>query len=181
MQSNDTTIANFGEQADDLITEMAAAGMHGMSTAQADIVVRMGVMLDFAARRFEAAQENAGPKMAAIINRAANHALAMRCHNATLRGVAGAEMIEDLCDIAMGRYIIEKPAAVEIVVGPEDPGMTVEEAMMMVKATSQRHFAALLECGSSTIKYWKNNGRIADWAKVKVEALYRGMQVREAA
>lgn len=88
MQNDDTTIANFGEQADDLMTEMAAAGMHGMSKAQADLVVRMGVMLDF---------------------------------------------------------------------------------------------AALLECGSSTIKYWKNNGRIADWAKVKVEALYRGMQVREAA
>lgn len=181
MQNDDTTVFSFGERADELMTALSATGLRGMSAAQADLVVEMGKLLDFAARRFESAQENAWPKMAAIINRAANHALAMRMHGATLRGVAGAEMIEDLCDIAIGHYIIEKPAVVEIVVEPEEPGMTVEEAMTMVKATSRRHFAALLECGSSTIKYWENNGRIADWAKVKAETLYRGMQVREAA
>ena len=176
MQDDDTTVFSFGERADELMTAMAAAGLHGMSAAQADLVVEMGKLLDFAARRFSFVARLPGPQARALISKAANHALAMRTHGATLRGPSGAEMIEDLCDIAMGRYIIEKPAAVEIVVEPEDLGMTVEEAMTMVKATSQRHFAALLECGSSTIKYWKNNGRIADWAKAKVETLYRGMQ-----
>lgn len=177
MQDDDTTVFSFGERADELMTALSATGLRGMSAAQADLVVEMGKLLDFAARRFSFVARLPGPQARALISKAANHALAMRCHNATLRGVAGAEMIEDLCDIAMGRYIIEKPAVVEIVVEPEEPGMTVEEAMTMVKATSQRHFAALLECGSSTIKYWKNNGRIANWAKVKVETLYRGMGV----
>lgn len=50
MQSDHTTIFEIGEQADDLMTEMAAAGFHGMSNAQADIVVRMGRLLDRAAK-----------------------------------------------------------------------------------------------------------------------------------
>lgn len=111
MQNDDTTIFNFGEQADDLMQRMAAAGFSGMTGEQADIVVDMGRLLDFAARkfsRFTARQESD------LVERAANHALAMRMHGATLRGVKGAEMLEDLADAVVGRY--------------EDPEMQVRAA-----------------------------------------------------
>lgn len=60
MQSDDITISEFGEAAYDVMTELAAAGFQGMSRAQADLVVRMGKLLDFAARKFAAVIEAGG-------------------------------------------------------------------------------------------------------------------------
>ena len=88
MQNDHITISEFGEAADDVMTEMAAAGFHGMSDAQADIVVRMGKLLDKAAKIIGGISLPALPKESAqVINRAPNHALAMGMHGATIRGV----------------------------------------------------------------------------------------------
>ena len=71
MHDDDTTISEFGEATDDVMTEMAAAGFRGMSKAQVDLVVRMAKLLDFAARKFASAIETGGRNE--LINRAANH------------------------------------------------------------------------------------------------------------
>ena len=84
------------------MTEMAAAGFHGMSNAQADIVVRMGKLLDLAAKALAGFEKTVTGQ---IIAKASNHALAMRMHGATLRGVAGAELLEDLCDAVIARHL----------------------------------------------------------------------------
>ncbi len=39
MQDDDTTVFSFGERADELMTALSAAGLHGMSAAQADLMV----------------------------------------------------------------------------------------------------------------------------------------------
>lgn len=179
MQNDDTTIANFGEQADDLMTEMAAAGMHGMSTAQADLVVRMGVLLDFAARKLSLISMAPGPQARALINQATNHALAMRMHGATLRGVPGAEMLENLCDAALGRLIEQsaKKAEAEAETEEQTDRMTVEEAMTMLKLSRFNQLAYLLGVSDSIIKRWRSNGFIHPRQVKKIRALYRGMGV----
>ena len=39
MQNDDTTVFSFGERADELMTALSAAGLRGMSAAQADLMV----------------------------------------------------------------------------------------------------------------------------------------------
>ena len=182
MQNDHITISEFGEAADDVMTEMAAAGFHGMSDAQADIVVRMGKLLDKAAKIIGGIALPALPKESAqLINRAANHALAMRMHGATIRGAAGAALLEDLCDAAMGRQIEAAASAAIAAKVKEEDRMTVEEAMTMLECQSYAGFAKMLECSDTTVKNWRSRGRLPGPWMDKVSALYRGMQVRAAA
>ena len=176
MQNDDTTIFNFGERADEAMTEMAAAGMHGMSTVQADLVVRMGELLDFASRMMVVR----GTAAEALVERASNHALAMRMHGATLRGLAGAILLEDLCDAISGKY--EPDGLIED--GDElTDRMTVAEGMKMLGISKFEAFAAAISASVGAITYWRNEKKGIMPAKhVKiVQSLYRGMQVREAA
>lgn len=185
MQDDDTTISTFAEAADDVMTELAAAGFHGMSTAQADLVVRMGKLLDFAARKFAAAIETGGRDD--LINRAANHALAMRVHGASLRGVPGAEMLEDLCDAAMGRYI-PSPSSVAVQKNEPAPGcsippgcLTVEEALTMLGMNRFAQLARAIGTSPSMITMWRQKGHIPLKKSEMVRGVYRGMQARAAA
>lgn len=178
MQDDDTTIFGFGERADELMERISAMGMHGMSAAQADVVVEMGKLLDFAARRFSFVSRLPGPQARALISKAANHALAMRAHGATLRGVPGAEMLEDLCDAALGKFVeavqkTEKPEVAD----DEIDYMTVEEAMTMLKLSRFNQLAYALGVSDSIIKRWRSNGFIHPKQVKKIRALYRGMGV----
>lgn len=178
MQSDDTTIFSFGERADELMERISAMGMHGMSAAQADVVVEMGKLLDFAARRFSFVSRLPGPQARVLINRAANHAMAMRTHGATLRGVPGAEMLEDLCDAALGKFVeavkkTEKPEVAD----EEIDYMTVEEAMAMLKLTRFNQLAYTLGVSDSIIKRWRSNGFIHPRQVKKIRDMYRGMGV----
>ena len=179
MQNDDTTIFEIAEEADDVMTEMAAAGFDGMTNAQADIVVRMGKLLDKAAKIIGGI---ALPKESAqLINKAANHALAMRMHGATLRGAAGAALLEDLCDAAMGRQIEAAASAAIAAKAKEEDRMTVEEAMTMLECKTYADFFRLMDCSETTVKNWRSRGRLPGPWMDKVRALYRGMQVRAAA
>lgn len=177
MQDDDTTVFSFGERADELMTALSAAGLRGMSAAQADLVVEMGKLLDFAARRFSFVARLPGPQARALISKAANHALAMRTHGATLRGVPGAEMLEDLCDAALGRFVEAVQKANEPEVADEIDYMTVEEAMAMLKLTRFNQLAYALGVSDSIIKRWRSNGFIHPKQVKKIRALYRGMGV----
>lgn len=185
MQDDDITISEFGEAADDVMTELAAAGFQGMSRAQADLVVRMGKLLDFAARKLAAVIEAGGRNE--LINRTANHALAMRMHGATLRGVSGAELLEDLCDAVMGRYTSENapaanPEKPDLVPDPVPPGcLTVEEAMTLLGVNRFAQLARSIGTSSSMITFWRNKGHIPLKKSEVVREVYRGMQVRAAA
>lgn len=182
MQNDHTTIFEIAEEADDVMTEMAAAGFHGMSDAQADIVARMTRLLDKAAKIIGGISLPALPKESAqMINKAANHALAMRMHGATLRGASGAALLEDLCDAAMGRQIEAAASAAIAAKVKEGDRMTVEEAMTMLECQSYAGFAKILECSDTTVKNWRSRGRLPEPWTDKVRALYRGMQVRAAA
>lgn len=176
MKHDDTTIFNFGEKADEVMEELAAAGMHGMSTAQADLVVRMGELLDFAARLMVVR----GTAAEALVERAGNHALAMRMHGATLRGLPGAMLLEDLCDAISGKYEPEGP----IEDGDElTDRMTVAEGMKMLGISKFEAFAATINATVGAMTYWRTRkGGVMPAKHVKiVQTLYRGMQVREAA
>lgn len=175
MKHDDTTIFNFGERADEAMTEMAAAGMHGMTKAQADLVVRMGELLDFAARLMVVR----GTAAEALVERASNHALAMRMHGARLRGLPGAMLLEDLCDAVSGKY--EPEGLVED--GELTDRMTVAEGMQMLGISKFEAFAATINATVGAMTYWrarKNGVMPAKHVKI-VQALYRDMQVREAA
>jgi len=39
MQDDDTTVFGFGERADELMIALSAAGLHGISSAQADYAI----------------------------------------------------------------------------------------------------------------------------------------------
>lgn len=176
MQNDDTTIFNFGEKADEVMEELAAAEMHGMSAAQADLVVRMGELLDFAARLMVVR----GTAAEALVERAGNHALAMRMHGATLRGLAGATLLEDLCDAISGKYEPEGP----IEDGDElTDRMTVAEGMKMLGISKFEAFAATINATVGAMTYWRTRkGGVMPAKHVKiVQALCRGMQAREAA
>lgn len=177
MQNDDTTVFSFGERADELMTALSASGLHGMSSAQADLVVEMGKMLDFAARRFSFVSRLPGPQAKAIINQAANHALAMRMHGATLRGTAGAEMLEDLCDAALGKFVEQAQKKVEEEKTEPVDYMTVEEAMTMLKLSRFNQLAYALGVSDSIIKRWRSNGFIHPRQVKKIRDLYRGMGV----
>jgi len=177
MQDDDTTVFNFGERADELMTALSAAGLHGMSSAQADLVVEMGKLLDFAARRFSFVSRIPGPQARVLINKAANHALAMRAHGATLRGVPGAEMLEDLCDAALGRFAEAVKKTEPEVAGEEIDHMTVDEAMTMLKLSRFNELAYALGVSDSIIKRWRSNGFIHPRQVKKIRDLYRGMGV----
>jgi len=182
MQNDHTTIFELADEADDVMTEMAAAGFDGMTNAQADIVVRMGKLLDKAAKIIGGIALPALPKESAqLINKAANHALAMRMHGATLRGAAGAALLEDLCDAAMGRQIEAAASAAIAANVKEEDRMTVEEAMTMLECQSYAGFAKMLECSDTTVKNWRTRQRLPSVWMDKVRDIYRGMQVREAA
>ena len=160
------------------MTEMAAAGFHGMSNAQADIVVRMGKLLDRAAKALAGFEKTVTGQ---IIAKASNHALAMRMHGATLRGASGAALLEDLCDAAMGRQIEAAASAAIAAKVKEGDRMTVEEAMTMLECQSYAGLAKILECSDTTVKNWRSRGRLPVPWMDKVSALYREMQVRSAA
>ena len=176
MQNDDTTIFDFSERADEVMEELAAAGMHGMTKAQADLVVRMGELLDFAARALDVRSRAAS----ALVERASNHALAMRMHGARLRGLPGAMLLEDLCDAISGKY--EPEGLVED--GDElTDRMTVAEGMKMLGISKFEAFAATINATVGAMTYWrtrKNGIMPARHVKI-VQQLYRGMQVREAA
>jgi hypothetical protein len=183
MHNDDITISEFGEAADDVMTELAAAGLHGMSTAQADLVVRMGKLLDFAARKFSAAIEAGGCDLTA---RAANHALAMRIHGATLRGVSGAEMLEDLCDAVLGRYIadpapVKKPKPI-LAPDPVPPGcLSVEQAMTMLGINRFAQLARSIGTSASMITLWRNQGYLPPKKTKIVRDLVSATAMQEAA
>lgn len=177
MQNDDTTIFSFGERANELMTALSAAGLHGMSSAQADLVVEMGKMLDFAARRFSFVSRLPGPQARVLINKAANHALAMRAHGATLRGVPGAEMLEDLCDAALGCFVEQAQKKVEEEKSEPVDYMTVEEAMTMLKLSRFNQLAYALGVSDSIIKRWRSNGFIHPRQVKKIRDLYRDMGV----
>lgn len=181
MKNDDITISEFGEAADDVMTEMTAAGCYGMTDAQADIVARMTRLLDKAAKIIGGVVDSG--ETGKLINKAANHALAMRTHGATLRGVTGAEMLEDLCDAAIGRHLQAVAAAALAAKAKTDieNRMTVEEAMTMLDCRSYASFSDILDCSLTTVKNWRSRGRVpADWAD-RVRIIYRGMKVRAAA
>lgn len=176
MKHDDTTIFNFGERADEVMEELAATGMHGMSAAQADLVVRMGELLDFAARKLSVRASAAG----VLVERASNHALAMRMHGARLRGLPGAMLLEDLCDAIGGKYEPDGP----IEDGDElTDRMTVAEAMTMLGISKFEAFAATISTTVGTMTYWRTKkGGVMPAKHVRiVQAIYRGMQAREAA
>jgi len=177
MQSNHTTIFEIGEQADDLMTEMAAAGFHGMSDAQADIVVRMGRLLDRAARAIGSFEKT---KTGQMVAKASNHALAMRMHGSTLRGITGAEMLEDLCDAVLAKHLNNPPAPLDRVVEiPED--MSVEDAMHLMRCDSFAALARELSVSMTSIKVWRRAGRITTpWAN-NIRRMYRSRMERAAA
>ena len=177
MQNDDTTVFSFGERADELMTALPATGLRGMSAAQADAVVEMGKLLDFAARRFSFVSRLPGPQARVLINQAANHALAMRMHGATLRGTAGAEMLEDLCDAALGRFAEQAQKKVEEEKSEPVDYMTVEEAMTMLKLSRFNQLAYALDVSDSIIKRWRSNGFIHPRQVKKIRDLYRGMGV----
>ncbi len=185
MKNDDIIVSEFAEAADDVMTELAAAGFQGMSRAQADLVVRMAKLLDFAAREFAAAIETGGRNE--LINRAANHALAMRMHGATLRGISGAGLLEDLCDAVMGHYASENapaanPEKLTLVHDPVPPGcLTVEEAMTLLGVNRFAQLARAIGTSSSMITLWRNQGHIPLKKSELVRKVYRGMQVRAAA
>lgn len=175
MQDDFTTLSAFGEQADDLMTEMAAAGFHGMSNAQADIVVRMGKLLDRAAKALAGFEKTVSGQMVA---KASNHALAMRMHGATLRGVAGAELLEDLCDAAIAKHLGQPVPLAVIAEVPED--MTVEDAMHLLRCDSFAALARSIDCSLTSIKKWRNAGRMTTpWAN-RVRRFYRERQEQAA-
>lgn len=175
MQNDDTTIFNFGERADEVMEELAACGFHGMSAAQADLVVRMGELLDFASRLMVVR----GAAAEALVERASNHALAMRMHGARLRGLPGAMLLEDLCDAISGKYEPEGLAEDDELTDR----MTVAEAMTMLGIQKFEAFAVAINASVGSMTYWrtrKNGVMPAKHVKI-VQQLYRGMQVREAA
>lgn len=176
MKHDDTTIFNFGERADEVMEELAAAGLHGMTQAQADLVVRMGELLDFAARKLSVRASAAG----VLVERASNHALAMRMHGARLRGLPGAMLLEDLCDAISGKY--EPEGLVED--GDElTDRMTVAEAMTMLGIQKFEAFAVAINASVGSMTYWRTKkGGVMPAKHIKiVQQLHRGMQVREAA
>ena len=181
IKNDDITISEFGEAADDVMTEMTAAGCYGMTAAQAEIVARMTRLLDKAAKIINGVIE--GGESGKLISKAANHALSMRIYGATLRGIAGAELLEDLCDAAIGRHLQAVAAAALAAKAKTDieNSMTVEEAMTMLDCRSYAAFSDILDCSLTTVKNWRSRGRVpADWAE-KVRSIYRGMKVRAAA
>lgn len=175
MQNDDTTIFNFGEKADEVMEELAAAGFHGMSKAQADLVVRMGELLDFATRALSVRASAAG----ALIERASNHALAMRMHGSRLRGLPGAMLLEDLCDAISGKYEPDGMAEDDELTDR----MTVAEGMKMLGISKFEAFAATINATVGAMTYWRTRkGGVMPAKHVKiVQTLYRGMQAREAA
>jgi len=175
MKHDDTTIFNFGERADEVTEELAAAGMHGMTKAQADLVVRMGELLDFASRLMVVR----GTAAEALVERAGNHALAMRMHGARLRGLPGAMLLEDLCDAISGKYAPDGMAEDDELTDR----MTVAEAMTMLGISKFEAFAAAINASVGAMTYWraKKKGVMPGKYVKTVQSLYRGMQVREAA
>jgi len=169
MQGDHITNRSFGELADDLMTELAAHGLHGMSKAQADMVVRMGKLLDWAARRL-----NADGAVGELADNAARLALAMRMHGATLRGAAGAALLEDMVDALGGRY---EPDSAEQEEQKADPELSVDEAMKMLNLGTQADLARKLGIKPETITQWKARGGIPEKSIKMIRRLYRGMQV----
>jgi len=168
VQNDHTTIFEIAEEADDVMTEMAAAGFHGMSNAQADIVVRMGKLLDRAAKALAGFEKTVTGQM---IAKASNHALAMRMHGATLRGVAGAELLEDLCDAVIAKHLGQPVTLAVVAEVPED--MTVDDAMHLLRCDSFAALARSINCSMTSIKFWRRQGRITTpWAN-KIRRFYR--------
>lgn len=108
-----------------------------------------------------------------LANRAARHALAMRMHGATLRGVAGAELLEDLADALGGRY---NPETDQGAPEPEDV-ISVDEALRMLDLDTQVELARKLGVKPETVTQWKARGRIPGKNIKMIRRLYRGMQV----
>lgn len=173
MQNDDTTIFSLGEQAAELAALLSDVGISGMSKKQAVTMIKSMNLLDRIAKtlgKFESTQTGE------LVAKAGNHALAMRIHSATIRGVAGAEMIENLCDAVIARHLNGNQPAVLVVA--ED--MTVGEGMIMLGCNSLAEFSRQLGCSLTSIQSWKAAGYMTKpWAD-KVRKLYRGQQVRAA-
>ena len=106
-----------------------------------------------------------------LANRAARHALAMRMHGATLRGPAGAALLEDLADALGGRYNPETDQG-----APEDE-ISVDEALRMLDLDTQVELARKLGVKPETVSMWRARGRIPCKNIKMIRRLYRGMQV----
>lgn len=173
------------DMADDLMLALGETGLDGMSVYQERLVKKMGEMLAAAVARIDAIQAASGFQVSMLVTKAANHALAMRIHGATLRGDAGAGMLEDLCDAVMGRYAAFEPVAVQkpVVQKPAIPKdcLTVEEAMRMLKCRTLVELADMIGSTAKTCSRWRDEGHMREKASATVRALYRGMQVRAAA
>lgn len=191
MQNDDTTRLNPEaidatdfDRAEELI---AALGATTFTTDYQYRLVKKAVqMLDAAISSLDAIHAAAGLPTDMLIIRASNHALAMRMHGATLRGVYGAEMVEDLCDAVMGRFVTTpKPAVVEAEKIPTTvPAgcLSVEEAMTILGLRTFTALAKALKTSSSMVTIWKNEkGYLPPAKSALVWELYRGKQVREAA
>lgn len=181
MHANDTTFRNFSSRADNLMMEMAQI-LGGMTPAQADKVVELGGLLDFAARQFQVAVDP-GSHVGELVARAQNHALAMRLHGATMRGSVGAALLEDLCDAVSGRYEPELPEPPVIKPDPAKP-MSVDEAMVMLECQKQLDLANLLDVAPGTVTQWKLRGGLPIKVAKRVRGIYRNMRAiaeREAA
>lgn len=171
MQANDNTRLNPAaidakdfDRADDLMKAMADAGFSGMTSHQRNLVCKMGEMLDAAVARLDAIHARAGFSVGVLTAKAANHALSMRMHGATLRGIPGAELLEDLCDAVLGRYVSENASAPKtpkpvLVPDPVPPGcLTVEEAMTMLGINRFAQLARSIGTSPSMITLWRNQG-----------------------
>lgn len=195
MQGDDNTRLNPATidptdfyRAEDLMQAMADTGLKELSAYQYRLVCKMGEMLDAAVRKLDAIEAAMGLTSTMLIHKAANHALAMRIHGATLRGVSGAEMLEDLCDAAMGRYVADPEAKPEkkpkpvLVPDPVPPGcLTVEEALTMLGLNRFAQLAKSLKTSPSMITLWRNQGYIPLKKTAIVREIHSGMQVRAAA
>lgn len=155
MSNQIITVSEFGEQADALMAK-AAGILAGMRPDQADIVVQMGKMLDFASRKLGKLPDD----VKSLADKAANHALAMRMHGGTMRGPAGAEMLEDLCDAATGRYFAEAKSVPKTPVKAERPAecYSIEEAMTALGVNTFTALAHQMKTTCSVVTRWKNNG-----------------------
>lgn len=186
MQNDDTTIFEISEEADDVMQQLAAVGLHGMSNKQADLVVQMGRLLDNAARTLDRMAKAAGRNPGDLVQKAAHHALMMRTQGAVLRGAKGAGLIEDLCDAVLAAAkpkVEEKPvvvaapvrvveSVVKVIRLPESGTISVDYAAECL-GCDVGGIADMLEIQAETVRRWKRNGFIPWQASQKLADISR--------
>lgn len=148
------------DRADDLLMALGETGLEGINPYQLRLIGKIGEMLSAAVSLIDRAEQAAGCEVTMLVRKASNVALAMRTHGGTIRGAEGAALLEDLCDVATGRFI---SSATE---GQKDAkkaqkvaeGMPVEEAMRMVCAETYSEFARMMKTSLVTIRNWRAKG-----------------------